>query len=339
MFSSPNQKAWHEIYKQDTRLFYLPTWSKKEAKTMTTAMDLAEDVFEERWRKYKGIARALFTTDNQFDGYERAVDLSFENMNIKTAFDNLENPNAANQMKHMILYYEVDEDYLKARLQWGSIYLRDRAMEKYAAVISHDLADVLDDLSKCMSGSLKGQLLEPMALQLLCICAKPFQRILLSDGNDVTASDDLTFPELTMNNNLSDNEFMNALKNQTEENVLLVPSNPNYPAIDAAAFVTRSDGRRFCYLLQVTINRRHPVTGGVVVKRLQDVVEAVGGVENCALVFVLPDNNIFREFKAQKLIGNPNVTQCKIALSNLKRQRMYQPDSEQGDDTGRRGKK
>ena len=196
-------------------------------------------------------------------------------------------------------------------------------MAKFSCCISVKLADVLNDLGRCLPGSLKGMLLEPLALQLLSTCQEPFKRQMLAGGPELSKS--ITFPELSMNRNLNDNEFMNALENKMKgecaENVLLVPSNHSYPAIDAAAVVTR-EGRRFCFLLQVTINKHHGVPGKVAIARLQEIVSVVG-VTNCVFMFVLPDNDVFSVFKAQTLpeCNGKTLSQCKIALSNPKKRK------------------
>jgi len=323
MFSSPTESAWKELLKEETVLLYLSTWSYDEASVMRNEIGLSEDIFLDRWKKYKGIARALFATDDQYDKYQRSVESSFENVNIEAAFVEMEKSSASFTMKHKLFYYEVEEGYQKAHLQWGSDYLKDKAMAKYSDCISVDLAGVLDELSGCMPGSLKGMLLEPLALKLLSTCNAPFQCAMLA-GSELF--DHITFPELSMEGNLSDNEFMEALENKMKienaENVLLVPSNHCYPAIDAAAIVT-IEGHRFCFLLQVTINKHHGVTGKIAIARLRQIVSVVG-VDSCVFMFVLPDNRVFRDFKAQTLpeCNDAILPQCKIALSNSKRRRL-----------------
>jgi hypothetical protein len=323
MFTSPNESAWKEFLKEDAVLLYLPTWSHGEADTMRTGIDLAENIFEHRWNKYKGIARVLFAANNaQYEAYEVSVKSSLDNKSIESAINEMDTSSSSSAMMHKIFYYEVDEGYRIAHLQWGSDYLKDLALEKFSCCISFKLADVLNDLGRCLPGSLKGMLLEPLALQLLSTCTEPFKCQMLA-GSEL--SDSIIFPEFSMNKNLNDNEFMDALKNKMKgecaENVLLVPSNHSYPAIDAAAVVTR-EGRRFCFLLQVTINKHHGVTGKVAIARLQEIVSVVG-VTNCVFMFVLPDNDVFSVFKAQKLpeCNGETLSQCKIALSNPKKRK------------------
>lgn len=323
MFSSPIESAWKNFLKEEAVLLYLPTWSYDEANAMRTEMNLDEHIFLDRWNKYKGIARALFATDDQYNGYQRSVESSFENVNIQTAFVEMEKACNNFAMKHMIFYYEVEEGYMNAHMQWGSDYLKGNAMAKYSDRISVDLAGVLDDLSGCTPGSLKGLLLEPMALKFLSTCDVPFQcEMLVGSG----LNSHITFPVLSMKGNLSDDEFMEALKNEMKiesaENVLLVPSNHCYPAIDAAAIVTR-EGFRFCFLIQVTINKHHGVRGKKASALLQQMVRVVGGVDRCVFVFVLPDNKVFTKFEAQDIpdCDDAILRQCKIALSSSKRRR------------------
>jgi hypothetical protein len=323
MFTSPNESAWKEFLKEDAVLLYLPTWSYGEAVAMSTAIALAENIFEDRWNKYKGIARALFAINDQYDAYELSVQSSLDNKSIESAINEMDTSSSSSAMMHKIFYYEVDAGYTRAHLQWGSDYLKDLALAKFSCCISVKLADVLNDLGRCLPGSLKGMLLEPLALQLLSTCQEPFKRQMLAGGPELSKS--ITFPELSMNRNLNDNEFMNALENKMKgecaENVLLVPSNHSYPAIDAAAVVTR-EGRRFCFLLQVTINKHHGVTGEKAIARLQEIVSVVG-VTNCVFMFVLPDNDVFSVFKAQTLpeCNGKTLSQCKIALSNPKKRK------------------
>ena len=327
MFTSPTASAWHELRKQNTILRYLPTWSYEEADSLREGIELGEETFLKRWKNYKGVARALFATEEGYNDYECSVNNSFQNENIRKAFDSLENDDRSFAMKHLIFYFEVENMYKDARLQWGSDYLRDKAMEKYSAAISHEITTILDDLDKCTPGGLKGMMLEPLALKLLCTCNLKFDCTALCGRGSIFPGP--TFPALGLKGNLDDTEFLKELQEQMKmkdgaESVMLVPSNHYYPAIDAAIVMTIGTKRRkkrFCYLLQVTISKHHPVQGDGASDRLQQIVELVGGVTECLLAFVLPNNNVYRDFEVQTVpeCDGKMLRQCKIAISKRKK--------------------
>jgi len=120
--------------------------------------------------------------------------------------------------------------------------------------------------------------------------------------------------------------FMNAMAEEltAQGNVLLVPRE-GFAVVDAVAIVGSGEERR-CLFLQVTVAVKHPVTGHLAVKMLAKLIEAAGGATKCALVYVLPNNANFSQFRLQSV---PECGKCirqyKIALkteSGAKKQKI-----------------
>lgn len=96
---------------------------------------------------------------------------------------------------------------------------------------------------------------------------------------------------------------------------MLIPSNPCFPAVDAVALVT-VNGQRLFYMLRVTINKDHGVTGDEAKAMVRRFVKVAGDVNNCAFIYVLPNNDAFDDFVVQAMpkCCNKAVPQYKIAL-------------------------
>ena len=92
------------------------------------------------------------------------------------------------------------------------------------------------------------------------------------------------------------------------ETIMVVPANSNFPAIDAVV-ITYYNNERYFYMLQVTRNKKHNITGSISMNRFTEIVNIAGGVKKCALLFALPNNNIFQDFKIQHIpkVGNSIV--------------------------------
>jgi hypothetical protein len=84
--------------------------------------------------------------------------------------------------------------------------------------------------------------------------------------------------------------------------------------VDAVAIIGVGKAR-CCLFLQVTVAVKHPVTGVVAADVLTKFIGAAGGADKCALVYVLPNNSYFSQFKAQTVCGcGESIRQYKIAL-------------------------
>ena len=96
---------------------------------------------------------------------------------------------------------------------------------------------------------------------------------------------------------------------------MLIPSNERFPAVDAVAIVTVNNARH-CYMLQVTINKNHGVTGQESTAMVKKIVDIAGGIGNCAFIYVLPQNSVFAEFTNQSMpqYKGRTIPQYKIAL-------------------------
>jgi hypothetical protein len=191
--------------------------------------------------------------------------------------------------------------------------------DKYAEQVEDKLNNVIDTLRTCIPGSLKGLLLEPLALQLLSKANGAFNCVRLDKGTvGLELLGDLHFDQPNAIYDVSDKNFDNVLKEYGEvskENVMIVPSNSLFPAVDAVVIVT-VDSTRLYYMLQVTTNKKHGVKGPTAKEMVEKIVKIAGGVGNCAYIYVLPNNKIFENFVEQEMpkYKNKIVPQYKIAL-------------------------
>ena len=168
---------------------------------------------------------------------------------------------------------------------------------------------------------MKALLFESLALRILASKVHSFRCVTLAgDKTCLQLGNFLTMGELNMQTGLDDKQFLEALNHhkRSNDNVLLVPSNERYPAIDAAAVLTMN-GKRIFLFLQVSIAMHHGITAPAAEDRLKELVEIAGGVKNCALIFALPNNRVFNAFKKQEAptITEKAIGQYKIALQSV----------------------
>ena len=322
MFTSPSEAAYSEFVKEKCLKYYMPTWKYEEAIKMNEKLKIDVNTLNERWGRYGGIARALFTTNTQIEQYYKdKIENAINKLVAEEHFEQIGTANETKEIRHSLLYFEVipKTDFRDAKLNWGTLYIKSLVGDKYVTQLERDLNNILDSLGKCVSGSLKGLLLEPLALKLLSNANGTFVCERLNESkNGLNLAENLHIGPLTVHSDISDGDFGGVLveyRAVNKENVMLIPSSAQFPAIDAVAIVT-VDNTRHYYMLQVTINKDHSVTGLKAITMVQNIVEIAGGVTNCAFIYVLPKNNIFTNFKEQTMpkYKNQIVPQYKIAL-------------------------
>ena len=191
-------------------------------------------------------------------------------------------------------------------------------MQKLSDQVQQELDHVMNDLRQCTPGSLKGLVLEPLALRLLSASNRLFSITQLgSKTGGLQLKETLSLGPLRVIDDMkSEDTFMAAItreKDKGDEGVLLVPR-PGFAVVDAVAIVGTGDGRH-CLFVQVTVAVKHPVTGPVATRVLDKLIDRAGGSDKCALVYALPNNSTFSLFQIQtvpKLAAG--VRQYKIAL-------------------------
>ena len=183
--------------------------------------------------------------------------------------------------------------------------------------MEQDINHVISELSVCTAGSLKGMILEPLALRLLSISEASFAVKQMSKrSGGLQLGDFLSFAPMSVraDENTTD-AFIEAIDRglSSQGNILLVPR-AGFAVVDAVAIVGVGEAR-CCLFLQVTVAVKHPVTGDVAAEVLAKLIGAAGGADKCALVYVLPNNGTFSLFRAQTVPEcGKSIRQYKISL-------------------------
>jgi hypothetical protein len=322
MFTSPSESAYAEFAKENCVIYYMPTWDYEEVKKINEKLEIDVKTLEERWERYGGIPRVLFASDIVFLQYKTdRINNAIDKLTDESHFKHIDTATATKEVRHSLLYYEVEPEskFINAKLNWGSFYIKPLVGDKYAEKIESDMNNVIDTLRTCLPGSLKGLLLKPIALKLLSKANGSFKCVRLDEGRDgLELVGDLPIGPLNAIYDVSDKNFDNVLKEYGEirkENVMIIPSNARFPAVDAVVIVTVGNNRHY-YMLQVSINKHHGVKGVIAKEMVENIVNIAGGIGNCAYIYVLPNNDIFKKFTDQDMpkCQNEIVPQYKIAL-------------------------
>ena len=323
MFTSPNVNAYKEIIKQNCELYYLDLWPKDEALLARVKTSVTEEAFEIRWKKYDGVARALFASKAEFSMYENRISDALDTLNSQGNFNQLNKTDSTDAMCHMLFYYDVhvngNDAFRTASLKFGSDYIKDLVVGKLTQKVQLDLDQVMNELSGCTPASLKGLVLEPLALRLLSTSKWNFRVVQLGSRDtwtkELKLSTPLSLGQLRVHENIPHGSFISTMVEEFggQDDVMLVPRD-GYAVVDAVAIVGTGE-KRHCLFLQVTVGLRHPVNGSDAANVLQQLITTAGGVGKCALIFVLPENRNFSSFSSQNVpaCGN-NLRQYKIAL-------------------------
>jgi hypothetical protein len=326
MFTSPDEAAYKEFIKEDCVKYLMPLWSKGEAFTALQSLTtpVAEEKFSARWEKYGGVARALFASDDGLLAYDKRVGEALVTLDTQANFNNLGDMNNTPSIKHLLFYLDVQVDGMDpcgcGSLIFGTDYIKKLVLQSLSKYVEQSITAVMSELGSCATGSLKGLVLEPIALKLLCISEKNFEVTQMGGtSGGLQLNKMLSFAPMTMRADANTTDtFIAAISDEmhspSRENILLVPRAGLFPVVDAVAIVGDGDAR-CCLFLQVTGGAKHPVTGPEAAGVFERLIEAAGGADKCALVFVLPNNLIFTSFKAQKLPEDgTSIRQYKIAL-------------------------
>ena len=326
MFTSPNEKAYKEFIKQDCLMYYLPLWSKGEATAARSTTAVTKTIFEERWKMFPGIARVLFASGEEFQLYKKRVSDAVNTLDAQVNFNQLGSSDSTDSIVHLLFYLDVVDgekpnSFGKASLIIGSNYIKTLVLERLSVQVHNDLNKVMNDMRSCTVNSLKGMVLEPLALKLLGSSQWNFAVTQLGTQSGGCQLEKILFFEIARVVNCSNDT--NFLQMMTEErgntdNVMLIPHD-GFPVVDAVAIMGSGEKRHYL-LLQVTVAMLHAVDGKEAVKMLKKLISNAGGIERCALVYVLPNNHYFSSFKKQTLPDDCNeLRQYKMSLGKCKR--------------------
>ena len=335
MFTSPNEKAYKEFIKEDCVKYFMPLWSKDEAfrarQSLTPSINEGE--FSARWEKYGGVARALFASDEEMRSYDERVMEAVNTLDAQTNYNNLGKTNNTSSITHLLFYLDVlvdetdgKDSFGRSSLIVGTDHIKGLVIQRLSEQVEMNINNVMSDLHTCTAGSLKGMVLEPLALRLLCLTEEKFEVTQLGNSRSggLKLKKMLSFDPMEMKavDNNTDDAFTAAitegLQSSSRGNILLVPRAGLFPVVDAVAIVGDGDAR-CCLFLQVTVAAKHAVTGDGAAAMLEQLISAAGSVTKCALVYVLPNNRTFSQFKEQTISGGKkNFRQYKIALVTAK---------------------
>lgn len=253
----------------------------------------------------------MFASEEEFSQYENIIS------------DALIHSTRTDSICHMLFYYDVhvtgNNAFRTASLKFGSDYIKDLVVDKLMQKVQLDLDQVMNELSGCTPASLKGLVLEPLALRLLSTSKRNFRLVQLGSRDtwtkELKLSTPLSLGQIRLRENIPHGSFITMMEQELggQDDVMLVPRS-GYAVVDAVAIVGTGE-KRHCLFLQVTVGLRHHVNGSKAAIVLQNLITTGGDVGKCALIFVLPKNNNFSSFGLQNIpaCGN-NLRQYKIAL-------------------------
>ena len=144
MFTCPNEKAYHDICKEKCILYYMPTWSWDESLCYNLLMQGDEEVLLQRFTKYGGISRALFASAGIYGQYEQNVAVALNKFDEKTHFKYVRQENCSTDIRHMLMYFNVTENYRNSELVWGSDHILQLVTAKFIDTNEYELDNVLD---------------------------------------------------------------------------------------------------------------------------------------------------------------------------------------------------
>lgn len=326
MFTSPNEKAYKEFIKQDCILYHMPLWRKAEAEAARKTTTISKAVFNDRWDKYRGVARPLFASDEEFEQYEKRISNAIQTLDAQTNFDQLGSSDSTETIRHLLFYFDVHGDesnpFKDASLIFGSDFIKQLVTDQLCKQVQKNLNQVIDDLHSCTPNSLKGLVLEPLALKLLSDSTWNFRVVQLgSRRGELQLGKTLSLGPLDVRKNFSSNDdFITQIGKEMKKNpgtkvAVMLEAPDKFPVVDAVAIVGTGT-KRHCLLLQVTVAVKHPVKGPVAKEVLLRLISASGGAGKCALIFVLPNNRNFSSFSEQTVpLEAQNLRQYKIALT------------------------
>jgi hypothetical protein len=81
----------------------MPTWNYEEVKKMNEKLKINFNTLEERWEKYRGIARVLFAKDSEIEQYETdKINTAIAKIKYEAHFENLDTANATKDVRHSL---------------------------------------------------------------------------------------------------------------------------------------------------------------------------------------------------------------------------------------------
>jgi hypothetical protein len=272
MFTSPSRKAYSEFLKTGGFLgkpLTMPLWKLDEMKAAASMLeiDATTDLFKRMWTQFGGVPRAVLeSAKGGRDVYTANLNASLLRLDWASSTRTLGGTDDTENVCHRLLYYRVGEDahggydFGSAALQFGTDYLLALAADGYIATLKDAVMSVMHSPWPGVTPGVKGDFLEAVTHRLLCFRSEVQ---LVRIGHKSTALFKRTDPVQLFDPPINWTWFKDvahassllkaAVRDRTA--LYLRPESDLFPAVDAIVVTTKQK----VLLLQVTINKKHPI--------------------------------------------------------------------------------
>lgn len=149
----------------------MPCWTWPEVeKILHHFPDYRKEIVQERYNKFGGILRYIFSDDTQWD---EALDDAISSSNVSDIRRTVAGPDMLPSVSHKIFHYEITPAYRKSRILFASDYIADRVTKCLFENEKEEIVRFLiESTNESTLGTIRGKIFQKFAHSALCAGGK-----------------------------------------------------------------------------------------------------------------------------------------------------------------------
>jgi hypothetical protein len=310
IFSSPGFEPMKKFLKVYPKKWIMPVWSLSELQVLNEyTKENSREELEKLYFELGGIPRAIY--NSEFWKQERKSALESANSVKLTQIVQKDDPVQKDQFSHYILkLVPYKGDYSKYYLDFASNEVVQLVSDKMANDSAEDLTSffVLNTSGHDLS-VLRGRIFEKLAHRWFYIDTLQKKVLARPLGKD-QLSLDFFLPNDIEKISFSSFDDLDFIFQDDSRSFYCIPAASNFACADSFLVVKMHDIKLFV-VLQMTINLNH----GIRAKHMSDLLKWIDPSYSVRFMFVVPNEDLVRQFTVQKFLTVKNTTHSQPHIS------------------------